>query len=159
MSDLQDLAGQLQATTGALQLIRQCANGCGTTLAPEQVRNRYALCPRCARITKDGYRGCPDCGREWTALREAHCVTCHRQFSSDSAFDMHWGIDHAPCAKRPENQGANKHKVCYAQSVHRDPAIIRKGDGTPRLIEVRTERGPVWAWPGGRPDAINRSKS
>jgi hypothetical protein len=159
VSDLQTLAEQLKLDTTTLPSVRKCANGCGTTLAPEQAKSSYALCERCTRITSTGYRGCLDCGREWTAGREAHCADCHRQFSSDSAFDLHWGIDHGPCAARPENQGSNSHKVCYAAAVHRDPAAIRKGDGTPRLVEIQTDHGPVWSWPGGRPSAINRSTS
>lgn len=153
MSDLQALAGQLKLDAGVLSSGRKCANGCGATLSPERAQNSYALCERCARITSTGYRGCLDCGREWSAYREAHCAECHRQFSSDSAFDLHWGIDHSPCAERPENQGSNSHKVCYAQSVHRDPATIR------RLVEIQTEHGPVWSWSGARPSEINRSTS
>jgi hypothetical protein len=151
VSDLQALAEQLKLDTATLPSGRKCANGCGATLSPERATGSYALCERCTRITSSGYRGCLDCGREWTASREAHCASCHRHFSSDSAFDMHWGISHSPCAKRPENQGANKHKVCYATSVHRDPATIRTREGAPRLIEVQTEHGPVWSRPGSRP--------
>lgn len=32
---------------------------------------------------------CPDCGREWDALGEAHCACCCKHFTSDSAFDVH----------------------------------------------------------------------
>lgn len=94
---------------------------------------------------------CRECGRQWTALEEAHCVACHRHFSSDSAFDRHQRIDHRPCGKRPENRGDNKHKVCVAISVCRDPAALVTSDGTPRLERVDSPYGPVWARPGNRP--------
>jgi hypothetical protein len=29
------------------------------------------------------------CGRTWTSLTECHCRTCHRQFTSVTAFDRH----------------------------------------------------------------------
>lgn len=37
----------------------------------------------------DGPGYCSDCDREWAAMGEAHCVECHRHFTSDSGFELH----------------------------------------------------------------------
>jgi hypothetical protein len=92
---------------------------------------------------------CRDCGRAWTASREAHCPGCHRQFSSDSAFDAHLVLDHGPCTTHPGNR--RPHRVCCARSICRDPATLRSRDGTPRLMLTRSRFGPVWAWPSAPP--------
>ncbi len=116
------------------------------------------LCARCLLETSGDLIICYDCGREWTELGDAHCAACHRHFSSDSAFDKHQAIDHRPCSKRAENQGDNKHKVCYAQSVCRDPATLRKRDGTSPLRQVKIDYGMTWAEPEMSPEAIARMK-
>jgi hypothetical protein len=36
-----------------------------------------------------GYGQCANCGEEWTGLAVAHCPTCHRTFTTVSAFDKH----------------------------------------------------------------------
>jgi hypothetical protein len=94
---------------------------------------------------------CQDCGRQWTAAREAHCAGCHRHFSSDSAFDMHQRLDHGPCATHPKNR-RQPHRVCYAQSIRLDPATLIKADGSPRLVLTASRFGKTWARPGRRPD-------
>jgi len=89
---------------------------------------------------------CRECGRAWTASREAHCPGCHRQFSSDSAFESHQVLDHGQCAQHPKNQG-RQHRVCDARSVCRDPATLRRQNGSPRLVLSESRFGPVWGWP------------
>ncbi|MQB01953.1 MAG: hypothetical protein GEU78_17080 [Actinobacteria bacterium] len=74
------------------------------------------------------------CGRQWTALDECHCAACHRHFSSISAFDVH--------------QRARTDKDLRVKVTCRDPSTVRKKDGSPRLEEVTTEWGPLWALPG-----------
>jgi hypothetical protein len=78
------------------------------------------------------------CGRQWAGGRPAHCAGCHRTFSSDSAFDLH--------LIAPPQFGPPPFETC------RDPASLTKGDGTPRLEMVVARFGPVWSWPGTRPD-------
>jgi hypothetical protein len=82
---------------------------------------------------------CPDCGRIWTALREAHCAACCRHFSSDSAFDAH--------IFPPPPYGPRPFKTCC------DPARLRKG-GKPKLICVDLPEGRMWSWPGSRSGAF-----
>ncbi len=82
---------------------------------------------------------CRDCGRRWTARREAHCPGCCRHFTSDSAFDAHL-VAPPPVGPRP-------FQTC------RDPAGLRTGKGTPRLVQAATRWGPAWGWPGERPAA------
>ena len=95
---------------------------------------RRALATRLAELEADpdDIWTCPDCGRQWTALEEAHCAGCCRHFSSDSAFDKH--LIAPP-------QGPRPFKTC------RDPAALHKADGSPRLIQVETDHGSMWAWP------------
>lgn len=89
---------------------------------------------------------CRDCGRQWSASRESHCAGCHRHFSSDSAFDAHQRLDHGPC-----DVGGEHGRTCQAISVCLNPKTLTKGDGSPRLVEVQTPDGLLWAWPGSRP--------
>jgi hypothetical protein len=133
----------------------RCAN-CGETIM--ELSEVPELCARCVLETNGDLIICHTCGREWTEPSEAHCAGCHRHFSSDSAFDKHQAIDHRPCSKRPENQGDNKHKVCAAQSVCRDPATLKKRDGSPPLRQIETDRGTTWATPEMPPEVIARMK-
>lgn len=66
---------------------------------------------------------CEVCESVWTGSRNAHCMACHRTFSSESSFSLHQG----------------------AIEVCRDPATILTKSGNPRLI--LNERG-IWASPG-----------
>jgi hypothetical protein len=36
-----------------------------------------------------GWTHCRGCHLNWKGTRQAHCVTCHRQFSSDTACELH----------------------------------------------------------------------
>jgi hypothetical protein len=117
------------------------------------------LCATCVLVTNGELHICRDCGREWTEAGDAHCAACHRHFSSDSAFDMHQAIDHGRCAWHQRNQGDNKHKVCVAESVCRDPAGLHKRDGSPRLIWTQTERGVTWSKPAMSAEAVAQLRS
>lgn len=70
--------------------------------------------------------GC-GCGATWTGKSTCHCGGCHRTFSSLSGFDRHQ-------TALPEHPWV----VC------RDPATMRKKDGSPVLVLS----GDTWRWPG-----------
>jgi hypothetical protein len=42
-------------------------------------------------------------------------------------------------------------RTCQAVSVCRDPKTLISADGSPRLVQVDTSDGPLWARPGSRP--------
>ena len=42
-----------------------------------------------SKTMPQGYGQCANCGEEWTGLAVAHCPTCHRTFTTVSAFDKH----------------------------------------------------------------------
>ena len=57
---------------------------------------------------------------------------------------MHQRLDHDPCKGHPKSH-------CYARLVCRDPKTLTSADGSPRLVEVETPDGLLWARPGSRP--------
>ena len=78
---------------------------------------------------------CRECHRTWGGKAEVHCPTCHAHFSKYSTFDMHLRV-----AKRGEVVEC------------RDPATVRKRDGSPVLRPVDGAGGVTWAWPRERPE-------
>ena len=70
---------------------------------------------------------CPHCNGTWTGLTTCHCSSCHRTFSSISAFDMHRSGSHAE---------STRHCV--------DPASAG-------LVPVTKLYWSGWARPGERP--------
>jgi hypothetical protein len=70
---------------------------------------------------------CPDCGRHWTGLSEAHCPnpSCCQHFTSDAAFDRHL----AP---------TQSDDACYP------PETSRKKDGSPVFEQIQRKHGPAW---------------
>lgn len=73
---------------------------------------------------------CHTCDRTWAGLAEAHCATCHRHFTTASAFDLH-------------RVGPTDDRSCA------DPATLLKGDGQPKLSAVLRGSGDVWGYPSG----------
>jgi hypothetical protein len=126
----------------------RCAN-CGRTST--ELSDVPDLCARCLLETSGELIICYDCGREWTEAGDAHCAACHRHFSSDSAFDKHQTIDHRPCNGHPNSR-------CVARSVCRDPAALRKRDGSQPLRLVETDRGMTWSEPEMPPEVVARMK-
>jgi hypothetical protein len=87
-------------------------------------------CAPCAHAALHGWWGpslkparshCHSCHRSWASPREGHCTTCCRHFADVRAFDYH-----------------------LAESGCFDPALARRADGTPRLVERDRPFGPVW---------------
>lgn len=64
-----------------------------------------------------------ECGAKWTGSRRAHCPSCHRTFSVDSAADKH----------RQGRHGIDRHCV--------DPATVG-------LVPVDKPYGVLWQNPG-----------
>lgn len=87
-------------------------------------------CSICTYAKANGWWGpelrsgthCRDCHRSWTGLKEIHCVLCCKHFST------------------PEN--LDKHKTSAGKC--KDPARLKKQDGTPVLMEVQRKSGSVW---------------
>lgn len=138
MTDLADAVGNL--LTADLPVENAPDAGTCRWCGQEWTASQTTSC----RHFSPGAGHCPDCGRQWTGSREAHCPACHRHFSSDGAFDMHQRLDHDPCKGHPKSR-------CYARLVCRDPKTLTTADGSPRLVEVETPDGPMWAHPGTRP--------
>jgi hypothetical protein len=74
---------------------------------------------------------CPDCEREWSGLKEAHCATCCAHFTSDRAFDRHLNPLDAeePCS---------------------DPATMKRRNGKPLFESIERKHGPTWKFKDDR---------
>lgn len=68
---------------------------------------------------------CRTCERQWTGTTQAHCTTCHEQFSTASSFDAHW-------------RGKGDDRQCV------DPATLLDAKGLNLLVKAETAYGPVW---------------
>ena len=74
---------------------------------------------------------CVQCGRRWTAPREAHCAICHQHFAGYTSFDLHLSVS---------RDGETV--------THRDPATLLDCHGQPRLVLVERRLGPTWSRAG-----------
>jgi hypothetical protein len=73
------------------------------------------------------------CGREWTGTTQAHCRTCHEQFSAVANFDLH-GVDRRGC---PDPATRTRKK--------RDGTVVRV------LKPIQSVHGRVWVGWGDDP--------
>jgi len=87
------------------------------------------VCAICAYSKANGWWGpdcpgahCRECHRSWTSLVEAHCVTCHAHFSTDSTAHRH----------RKPGGGCE------------GPASMRTKVDKPVYKQVERKSGPVW---------------
>jgi hypothetical protein len=65
--------------------------------------------------------GC-NCGRRWTGLAQAHCMSCHEHFSSVTGFDKHRSTGRCT-----------------------PPTDVRRGDGVPYFKPEESRFGTTWA--------------
>lgn len=78
---------------------------------------------------------CQDCGREWTALGQAHCAACHEHFNSDYAFDRHReGVFAAPGQFRGDRRCIPVERLTEPYGKAKRPRLMRSG----------TTSHPVW---------------
>ena len=75
------------------------------------------------------------CGRTWDSTVQCHCPSCHRQFAGVTAFDDH----------RVSFGYRTGLRTC------RDPATMRRKDGTLILVASEETFGTVWRRAGSRP--------
>jgi hypothetical protein len=77
------------------------------------------------------------CGRTWTSLTECHCRTCHRQFTSVTAFDRHQpGRYRCP-----------------------DPDALLERNGDPTLRRIDRSGGDTWTlWTSDEDRAAMRQR-
>ena len=80
---------------------------------------------------------CTTCNRTWTGLAEAHCTSCHRHFTTASAFDLH-------------RVGPTDTRHCT------DPTTLTRGDGAPKLTVTPRKSGEVWGYPSGGQTRLGR---
>lgn len=88
-------------------------------------------CVWCQRKAELGWYGdakihhCRTCHRTWTGTSQAHCVSCHHHFSSNSAADRHLVND-----------------SCYP------PQEVRDSNGVPKLGLRKDKYGYTWSFAG-----------